>query len=126
MQLQQAVRELPVSNHVIKYATRLSRATRPEEKYAPDFIRNYISCGAGPRAAQFLILGAKARAVLHGRHNVGCQDIRDLALPVLRHRLFTNFAADSEGITPDQLIEKLIAAVAEPDQADYADARAKS
>jgi len=104
---------------VVKYATRLVRATRPKEAGAPAFIREYVACGAGPRAAQFLILGAKARAVLHGRVNVSCADIRALAPPVLRHRLFTTFAADSEGVTPDTLITKLIDAVPEPGPGDY-------
>ena len=114
LRLQAEVRQLPVSAHVTKYATRLARATRPEDQHATEFIRNYVSCGAGPRAAQFLVLGAKARAVLQGRINVGCDDVRDLALPVLRHRIFTNFAADSEGMSTDNLINKLVLAVPEP------------
>jgi len=119
LRLQETVRELPVSKHVIKYATRLVRATRPKDESAPQFIRDYVYCGAGPRAAQFLILGAKARAVIHGRLNVSCDDVRALAPPVLRHRIFTNFSADSEGITPDDLVKQLLAAVPEPDQKDY-------
>ncbi len=115
LRLQKEVRQLPVSPHVVKYATRLARATRPGDEHAPAFIKSYISCGAGPRAAQFLVLGAKAKAVLHGRVNVGCADVRDIALPVLRHRMFTNFAADSEGITTDQLTNKLVLAVPEPE-----------
>ena len=119
LDVQEAVRTLPVSPHIIKYATRLVRATRPKEAGAPPFIRDYVACGAGPRAAQFLILGAKAKAVLHGRVNVSCADIRALAAPVLRHRLFTTFAADSEGMTPDTLIAKLLDAVPEPGPNDY-------
>jgi MoxR-like ATPase len=117
--LQSTVRELPVSQHVVKYATRLVRMTRPKSDGAPQFIRDNVFCGAGPRAAQFLILGAKARSVIHGRLNVSCEDVRALALPVLRHRIFTNFTADSEGITPDDLIKQLLISVPEPDQADY-------
>ncbi|OPZ30612.1 MAG: ATPase family associated with various cellular activities (AAA) [Lentisphaerae bacterium ADurb.BinA184] len=118
--LQAAVRDLPVSPHVIKYATALVRATRPEDGTAPDFIREHVSCGAGPRAAQFLILGAKAKAVMHGRVNVSCADVRALALPVMRHRIFTNFTADSEGIKPDNLITRLTEHVHEPAPRDYA------
>jgi MoxR-like ATPase len=117
--VQDAVRELPVSPHVIKYATRLVRASRPRDPGAPEFIREYVGCGAGPRAAQHLVLAAKAQAVIHGEVNVSCQNVRDLALPVLRHRLFTNFAADSENITPDELIRKLLKEVPEPGPADY-------
>jgi MoxR-like ATPase len=93
--------------------------TRPKCEESPQFIRDNVHCGAGPRAAQFLILGAKARAVLHGRVNISCEDIRALALPVLRHRIFTNFTADSEGIGPDDLIKQLLASAPEPDQRDY-------
>ncbi|MBT3288459.1 MAG: FHA domain-containing protein [Victivallales bacterium] len=117
--LQNTVRELPVSEHVIKYATRLVRMTRPTCEESPQFIKDYVHCGAGPRAAQFLVLGGKARAVLHGNLNVSCDDIKALARPVLRHRLFTNFTADSEGIGPDDLIEQLLEAAPEPDQSEY-------
>ena len=119
LELQGVVRELPVSPHVVKYATRLVRASRPAEERAPEFIRQNVYCGAGPRAAQYLILGAKARAVVQGRVNVSCDDVRALALPVLRHRIYTNFTADSEGITADTLIEKLLAAVREPSPGEY-------
>ena len=117
--LQRTVRDLPVSEHIVKYATRLVRMTRPKAEESPQFIKDNIHCGAGPRAAQFLILGAKARAVLHGRVNISCDDIKALALPVLRHRLFTNFTADSEGIGPDDLIAQLLASAPEPDPDDY-------
>jgi MoxR-like ATPase len=117
--LQNVVRELSVSKHVVKYATRLTRATRPAEPGAPDYIREHVSCGAGPRAAQFLVLGAKARAVLDGRLNVSCDDVRALATPILRHRIFTNFTADSEGITADDLVKRLLMSVPEPSPDDY-------
>jgi len=118
--IQKIVRRVPVSDHVIDYAVRLTRATRPREADAPDFIKQWLSWGAGPRAAQHLVLAAKARTILTGRYNVSCKDIRSVAHPVLRHRLFTNFNADAEGIAPDDVINKLIETVAEPTEADYA------
>ncbi len=119
LELQKVVRSLPVSSHVVKYATRLVRSSRPAEERAPDFIRQNVFCGAGPRAAQFLILGAKARAVVQGRVNVSCDDVRALALPVLRHRVYTNFTADSEGVTSDILVRKLLESVREPSPGEY-------
>ncbi len=120
LQLQDVVRKIPVSKHVIKYTTRLVRASRPGDTRAPDFIKDYVSTGAGPRASQFLILAAKARAVLDGRIHVSCADIRRAAIPVLRHRILTNFAADSEGLTSMKLVERLLEAMPEPSEADYA------
>jgi MoxR-like ATPase len=106
---------------VVKYATRLARATRPvDPRHAPDFVQQYVATGAGPRAGQYLILAAKARAVLEGRIHVSCNDVRKAAFPVLRHRILVNFAADSEGVTPAKLIERLLAAVPEPSEKDYA------
>ena len=122
LHLQQVVEKIPVSPHIIKYATHLVRATRPADPRAPDFIKQNVSCGAGPRAGQALIMAAKARAVLEGRIHVGCSDVRRAAIPVLRHRIFTNFAADSEGLTPMMLIERLVKAVPEPTEKDYAPA----
>ena len=119
VRLQRLVRRVPASDHVIDYAVNLARATRPEDELAPEFVKQYLSWGAGPRAAQYLVLGAKAHAVIHGRINVGCDDVRAVAAPVLRHRLFTNFNADAEGVSSDTLVERLIGAVAEPDEADY-------
>lgn len=119
IQLQQVVRKIPVSEHVIKYAIRLVRATRPGNEQAPDFVKEYVHVGAGPRAGQFLILAAKAQAVLAGRIHVSCNDIKTAAIPVLKHRIYTNFAADSEGLTSMDLIRKLLASVAEPTEADY-------
>ena len=117
--LQNIVRALPISPHIVKYATRLVRMTRPVTPDAPEFIKRLVSCGAGPRAAQCLILGAKSRAVLQGRVNVNCSDVRALVLPVLRHRIFTNFTADSEGKSVDDIIENLLKAVPEPDIKNY-------
>lgn len=117
--IQKMVRRLPVSDHVIDYAVSLVRATRPGEKDSPEFINNYLTWGSGPRAAQNLVLGAKARALLRGRLNVSCDDIRQMAKPVLRHRIITNFNADAEGIDADAVVDKLIAAVKEPDADAY-------
>ena len=119
VRIQAIVRDLPVSPHVVKYATRLVRMTRPKSEEAPDFIKQYIHCGAGPRAAQCLVLGAKARAILQGRVNVSCGDVRAIALPVLRHRLFTNFTADSEGVTADDIVARLLESAPEPSAKDY-------
>ena len=119
LQLQEVVRKIPVSKHVIKYATRLVRSTRPAGPEALDFIKEYVSTGAGPRASQVMIMAAKARAVMEGRIHVSCNDIRKAALPVLRHRILTNFAADSEGLTTVHLIQRLLKQVPEPQEGDY-------
>ncbi|MHC4164433.1 MAG: AAA family ATPase, partial [Planctomycetota bacterium] len=103
---QRAVRRVPVADHVVEYAMRLVRQTRAGEPGIPDFIKENVSWGAGPRACQFLVLGAKARAALDGRNAASTDDIRAVAAPVLRHRILTNFAAESAGITPDKLIER--------------------
>ncbi len=117
--LQRIVRKIPVSQHVVDYAVNLARASRPSDGTSPDFVRNYLTWGAGPRAAQYLILGAKSRALLHGRFNVSAEDVRAVAKPAMRHRIFTNFNADAEGITPDRIVEMLLAAVPEPRVEDY-------
>ncbi len=119
LRLQQIVRQVPVSPHVVKYATKLVRSTRPGRADAPDFINQYISWGCGPRAAQYLVLGAKARAVLDGRANVSSDDVRALVHPVFRHRVFPNFNADAEGLTIEDLIKRLIEEVGEPSESDY-------
>jgi MoxR-like ATPase len=117
--LQKLVRRLPVSKHVVKYATRLARATRPGDPRAPEAVRKWIHCGAGPRATQYLLLAAKAGAVMRGSLVVNCNDVRLAALPVLRHRMFTNFAADSEGVDVDDIIAKVLKEVQEPGEKDY-------
>jgi MoxR-like ATPase len=114
---QHLVRRTPVSNHVGAYITRLVRATRPDAPDAPDFIKNWVRWGAGPRAGQYLLLAAKSHALLQGRLNVSCDDVRAYALPVLRHRVLCNFAAASEGIDSDEIVRRLLAAVPEPDYA---------
>ncbi|MDD5707889.1 MAG: MoxR family ATPase [Kiritimatiellae bacterium] len=119
MQLQRVVRQVPVSGHVVKYAIRLVRATRPGDARAPDFIKQYVSTGAGPRAGQFLVLAAKARALLEGRIHVSCADVQRAAVPVLRHRILVNFAADSEGLTAMSLVQRLIETIEQPTEEDY-------
>jgi MoxR-like ATPase len=105
--LQHTVRQVPVADHVIRYAMQFTRLTRKEKGQVPDFVQKYVSWGAGPRASQYLILGAKARAMLHGREYVSTDDVRAVALPVLRHRIITNFNAEAEGIRPDDVIRRL-------------------
>ncbi len=107
--LQKIVRRVPVADHVIRYALDLVRRTRASADDAPDFIRSYVQWGAGPRASQYLILGAKARAVLQGRCYATCEDVRTVAYPVLRHRILTNFNAEAEGIKADEIVRRLIA-----------------
>jgi MoxR-like ATPase len=118
LEMQDIVRKVPVAPYVIRYAMKFTRLTRKGSRVAsnggkkdagelPDFIKEYVTWGAGPRASQFLILAAKARAVLHGRYYVSCEDVRSVALPVLRHRIITNFNAEAEGIKPDDVIRRL-------------------
>ncbi len=108
LELQKLVREVPVSDHVVRFALSLVRQTRVREPWTPDFVQDQLNWGAGPRAVQFLVLGGKARALLHGRTHVTTEDIQALAKPVLRHRLVVNFAAESEGITTDDVIDRLL------------------
>jgi MoxR-like ATPase len=106
--LQRSVREVPVSDHLVRYALALVRQTRAGERGVPDFVSDQLTWGAGPRAVQFLVLGAKARALLQGRSHVTVDDIQALAAPVLRHRIVVGFAAESEGVTPDAIIRRII------------------
>jgi len=106
--LQRIVREVPVSDHVIRYTLSLVRQTRVREVGVPEFIADQVSWGAGPRAVQFLIIGAKARALLDGRTHVTVEDVQALAGPVLRHRLVLNFTAESDGVTADDVVERLL------------------
>jgi MoxR-like ATPase len=108
LQLQDLVRSVPISDHLIRYTLALVRQTRVREAAAADFAREQLAWGAGPRATQFLILGAKARALVHGRPHVALEDIQALAKPVLRHRLVVNFAAESDGITTDDIVNRLL------------------
>jgi MoxR-like ATPase len=113
LHIQSLVRRVPVSDHVAGYAVKLSRATRPANPDAPDYVRQYVAWGAGPRAVQYLVLGAKARAIMNGTTNVSCDHIREVAALVLRHRVLTNFAAEAEGIDADLIVERLLKSVAE-------------
>ena len=118
LELQRIVRRVPVAEHVARFALELSRMSRPGRDGAPDFVNQYVRWGAGPRASQYLVLGAKARAVLRGRYHATCDDIRAVAFPVLRHRIMTNFNAEAEGIKPDDVIRRLLeTAVAREDDA---------
>ena len=108
VELQKLVRNVPVSEEVIRFAVELVRKTRPDKPAAPDFVKEYLSWGAGPRASQYLILSGKARAVLDGRLTVSVDDVRNLAPVVLRHRLLTNFQAEAQDITSEDVIERLL------------------
>jgi len=108
LNIQEIVRKVPIADHVIQYAMNLVRATRLTKDEAPDFVKEWLSWGAGPRATQYLILGGKARALLYGRYYVSCEDIAAVSHPVLRHRLITNFTAEAEGITTDTITDRLL------------------
>ena len=110
LSLQQLVRRVPVADSIIRYAMQFARLTR-EGPDRPDFVKQYVSWGAGPRASQYLILGAKARAVLHGRPYVSIEDVQAVAAPVLRHRVLLNFNAEAEGICSDDIVKKLAALI---------------
>ncbi|MBI1347692.1 AAA domain-containing protein [bacterium] len=112
--IQQLVRSVPVAEDLVKYAVRLAAASRPRQVGTPEFINDYVSWGAGLRAGQFLILGAKARALIAGRAHVTVDDIRRLAAPVLRHRILTNYKAEAAGITIEQIIQRLLETVKGP------------
>lgn len=111
LRLQSLVREVPAPANVVAYAVRLVTATRPDSQNAPKLVREKVKWGAGSRASQALILAGKARALLHGRYNVACEDVRALAIPVMRHRVITNFHADAEGITAQDIIRQLLDSV---------------
>jgi MoxR-like ATPase len=111
---QRLVRRVPVAEPVMRYALTLVRTSRPKSPQAPDMVKKYVAFGASVRAAQYLILGAKARALTDGRYHVSFDDIKALAHPVLRHRVLTNFRAESEGVTTDALVDELIKAVPLP------------
>jgi len=114
LNMQKLVAAIPATDYVIDYATRLTRATRPVDPSAPDFIRKYVDWGVGPRAGQFLVRGGKAFAAMDGRFSVSLDDIRRAAVPVMRHRLACNFAAQAEGLDAVKIIQRLIETVPEP------------
>ena len=113
LEYQKIVKRVPIPKHVVDYIVRLNVATRPDREDNPDFIRRYVSWGAGPRAGLYLSLGAKSRAILHGRFQASCDDVRAVARSVLRHRIFTNFTAQAEGVDAMQLIDRLLKTVKE-------------
>jgi MoxR-like ATPase len=106
--LQELVRRVPVADEVIDYAVRLASATRPSSETAPKMVKDWVTWGAGPRASQYLILGAKTRAMLQGRYTPAIDDVRAVAQPVLRHRIVTNFTAEAENVRPDLIVERLV------------------
>ncbi|MCZ6794669.1 MAG: MoxR family ATPase [Planctomycetota bacterium] len=122
--LQEIVRRVPVADEMIRYVLRLTRATRVTKEEAPAYLKGWLAWGAGPRASQYLILGAKARAVLHGRKYVAAEDVQAVAHPVLRHRILTNFSAEAEGVTSDHIIDRLIEETPVSDTRDLKDATA--
>ena len=125
LELQKLIRRVPATEHVVRYAVRLARATRggmsaasseargaaEPDSSTPEFVRQWVSWGAGPRASQYLVLGAKTRAVLRGRYAPGIEDVKAVAPAVLRHRIITNFTAEAEGVRPDRIIEELLKSV---------------
>jgi len=112
--LQEIVRHVLVGRHVSTYAVHLVRATRPGDELAPEFVKRWLTWGASPRASQYLLLAGRAKAILDGRLNVSCEDIRSVARPVLRHRIGTSFTAESEGVTVEDIVGKLIDEIPEP------------
>lgn len=113
--LQKLVSSVAVSEYVIKYVARIVRATRPADESAPRFVKEFVDWGAGPRAGQFLIQGGKAVAAMDGRFSVAIEDVRKIAVPVLRHRISTNFQAQAQGMDPDGVVERLIREVPAPE-----------
>ncbi len=111
---QQLVRRVPVADAVMKYALELVRTSRPKSPKAPATVKKFVGFGASVRAAQYLVLGGKARALTSGRYHVSFDDIRALAHPVLRHRILTNFHGESEGITTDSIVDELLSVVPLP------------
>jgi MoxR-like ATPase len=109
--LQDAVREVPISDHVMDYVLALTRGTRVRSDEPFEFLREWVTWGAGPRASQFLVLGAKTHAAIQGRDHVAVEDVRAVAHPVLRHRILTNFSAAAEGITPDHIVDRMLSEV---------------
>ena len=117
--LQKLVNSVAVSDYVIKYVAQLVRATRPGDEKAPEMVKELVDFGAGPRAGQFLISGGKAIAAMDGRFSVGIADIKKIALPVLRHRVGTNFQAQAEGMNSEDIVLKLLDDIPEPSVPKY-------
>jgi MoxR-like ATPase len=110
LDFQQLVRMVPIGQSVAQHAIEMVRATRSSDESAPDFVRKYVNYGASVRAAQFLVLASKARALMHGRYHVTYEDVRALYIPVLRHRLLLNFHAESDRLKPDDILKRLLEA----------------
>src|SRR5690606_35374613 len=115
LNLQKLVGSVAVSEYIVKYVARLVRATRPKDASAPAFVKELVDWGAGPRAGQFLIQGGKALAAMEGRFSVAIEDVKKLAVPVLRHRISTNFQAQAEGMNSETVIERLLKETPEPE-----------
>ncbi len=111
--LQKLVRRVPIADHLVQYAVRLVRSTRPDDPLAPDYVNEMVNWGAGPRASQYLALAGKARAILRGRHAVSTDDIRAVALPVLRHRIVVNFQAEAQNVSSATLVGRLLESVSD-------------
>jgi MoxR-like ATPase len=114
LRFHELVRQVPIAENLVRYSVRLTAASRPGQPGSPAFVNDWVSWGAGTRAAQFLVLGAKARALLQGRTHAGAEDIRALAAPVLRHRILANYRAEAEGANVEGIIKRLLDTVAEP------------
>ena len=114
LRFHQLVRGMPIADEMVRYAVQLASLSRPRQTGTPDFVNDWVSWGAGTRAAQFLVLGAKARALLQGRAHVGVEDIQALVAPVLRHRILLNYRAEAEGIRVEEVIRRLVAAAKAP------------
>ena len=114
LRFQRLIRMVPVAESVSRYAVRVARATRPNDPSAPDVVKKYVNYGVSVRAAQFLVLAGKARALMQGRLNVSCEDVQKLATPIMRHRILANFHAESDGVKTDEIIRQLLAAVPLP------------
>src|SRR5437868_9746469 len=117
--MQKLVRSVPVGDYVIDYALRLVRATRPHDPTAPEFVKKMVDWGAGPRAGQFLIHGGRAMAAMDGRFSVAIDDVKKVAIPVLRHRISTNFQAQAEGKTAEDIVHQLVSTIGDPDVPKY-------
>lgn len=122
LNIQKLVQSVAVSPYIIKYVASLVRATRPADPSAPEYVKNLVDWGAGPRAGQFLIQGGKAMAAMDGRFSIAVDDVRRIAIPVLRHRLATNFQAQADGMTTDKIIERLLKDVPQPEVPKFATA----
>ncbi|MHB1034030.1 MAG: AAA family ATPase [Pirellulales bacterium] len=120
LNLQKLVGSVAVSEYIVKYASRLVRATRPADESAPDFVREWVDWGAGPRAGQFLIQGGKSLAAMDGRFSVAIDDVKKIAVPVLRHRISTNFQAQAEGMATEDVVQRLLREIPAPEIPKFA------